>query len=95
MKGSSHADLQQFKDLRRNPSFCLLIIDFSDPFRTLEVRATAELTMDYDSSNVRKLAQKYGVDAAMAPLRENRYTVTYHPRQVLGRRFWAQQLLSG
>jgi len=95
LKGSTHSDLQQCKDLRDNPNCSLLIIDFSDPFRTLEVRATAELTEDSDSSIVRRLAQKYGVDATKAPARQNRYTVTYHPRRVLARRFWAEQFLSG
>jgi len=95
LKGSTYSDLYQFKDLRRNPRCSLLIIDFSDPFRTLEVRATAELTEDFDSSAVRKLAHKYGVDPAEAPPRHDRYTITYHPRQLLGRRFWAEQFLQG
>ena len=41
----------------------MLIIDFSYPLRTLEVRATTELTADPDNSTVRKLADKYGARA--------------------------------
>jgi PPOX class probable F420-dependent enzyme len=95
LKSSTHSDLEQYKDLSRNPNCSLLIIDFGDPFYTLEVRATAELTVDPDNSTVRKLADKYGLDAAKATVRENRLTVTYHPRQLLARRFWAEDVLYG
>ena len=44
LKGSTYSDLQQYKDLRRDPNCALLIIDFNYPLRTLEVRATTELT---------------------------------------------------
>jgi len=95
LKGSTNASLQQYKDLRRNPNCCLFIIDFSNPFRTIEIRATAELTEDLENVTVRKLAQKYGLDASKAPLRKNRFTIIYHPRQLLARRFWADAILLG
>jgi len=95
LKGSTNADLQQYKDLCRNPNCCLFIIDFSDPFRTIEIRATAELTEDVDNDTVRKLAAKYGLDASQAPKRKNRFTITYHPRELLARRFWAGAILLG
>ena len=95
LKGSTNSDLQQYKDLRRDPNCTLLIIDFSYPFRTLEVRATAELTADPDSSTVRKLADKYGVDASRAPVSENRFTVTYHPRRLVASQDWPKEVLFG
>ena len=96
LKGSTYSDLQQYKDLRRDPNCALLIIDFGHPvLRTLEVRATAELTADPDSSTVRKLADKYGVDAARAPVSENRFTITYHPRRLVASQDWPEEVLFG
>ena len=69
LKSSTYSDLQQYKDLRRDPNCALLIIDFSYPLRTLEVRATTELTADPDNGTVHKLADKYGLAAARAPAR--------------------------
>ena len=69
LKGSTYSDLQQYKDLRRDPNCALLIIDFSYPLRTLEVRATTELTADPDNGTVRKLADKYGFSVPTAPVR--------------------------
>ena len=95
LKSSTFSDLYQYKDLRRDPNCCLFIIDFSNPFRTLEVRATADLTEDFNSNTVRKLVERYGLDSTKAPVRENRFTITYHPRRVLARTFWAEEILLG
>jgi PPOX class probable F420-dependent enzyme len=95
LKGSTYSDLHQYKDLRRNPSCALLIIDFSDPFRTLEVRATTELTADPDNGMVHRLADKYGFDAARAPVRVNCFTVIYHPRRLVTSQDWPKEVLFG
>ena len=96
MKGTTYSDLQRYKDLRRDPNCALLIIDFSHPLlRTLEVRATTELTADPDNRTVRKLADKYGVDAARAPVRENCFTVTYRPRRLVASQDWPKEVLFG
>ncbi len=95
LKGSTYSDLQQYKDLRRDPNCALLIIDFELPLRTLEVRARAELTPDPEGTTVRKLADKYGVDAARLPARENRFTVTYHPRRLVASQHWPDEVLLG
>jgi PPOX class probable F420-dependent enzyme len=87
LKGSTNSGLRQYKDLRRNPNCSLLIIDFHEPFRSLEVRATAELTADPDNSTVSKLAGKYGLDPAKVSDRKDRYVVTYHPRRLVTSRF--------
>ena len=89
------SDLEKYKDLRRNPSCSLLIIDTQNPFHTLEVHAQAELTADPDSRSVRKLAHMYGLDAAKVPFRKDRYTVTFHPYRVVAGRFWAEEVLFG
>jgi PPOX class probable F420-dependent enzyme len=95
LKGLIYSDLQQYKDLRRDPNCALLIIDFSDPFRTLEVRATTELTADPDNGTVRKLADKYGFDTARALVRENCFTVIYRPRRLVTSQDWPTEVLFG
>jgi len=94
LKGTTYSDLQQYKDLRRDPNCALLIIDFSYPLRTLEVRATTELTADPDNSTVRKLADKYGF-GARAPVRENCFTVIYRPRRLVTSQDWPKEVLFG
>jgi len=55
LKGSTYSDLYQFKDLRRNPNCSLLIIDFSDSFRTLEVRVGIRKLCQRQLRRVRRL----------------------------------------
>jgi PPOX class probable F420-dependent enzyme len=95
LKSSTYSDLQQYKDLRRDPNCALLIIDFSYPLRTLEVRATAELTADPDNGTVHKLADKYGLAAARAPARVNCFTVIYRPRRLVTSQDWPKGVLFG
>jgi len=84
LKGSITSDRQKFKNLRGNPNCDLFIIDSQNPFRTLEVRAEAELTADPDKTTVRKFAKVYNVDESMlVQENEDRYTVTYRPRRVV------------
>jgi PPOX class probable F420-dependent enzyme len=95
LKGATLSNLQQCMDLRRDPNCALLIIDFSYPLRTLEIRATTELTANPDNSTVRRLADKYGLDAPRVPVRENCYTVTYHPRRLVTSEDWQKGVLCG
>ena len=95
LKGSTYSDLQQYKDLRRDPNCALLIIDFNYPLRTLEVRATAESAADPDNITVRKLADKYGFDAARARVRENCFTIIYRPRRLVTSQDWPKEVLFG
>lgn len=84
LKGSITSDRQKYKNLRANPNCALFIIDPQNPFRTLEVRAEAELAADTGKPTVRKFAKVYTVDEAMlVDESEDRYTVTYRPRRVV------------
>ena len=65
LKGSVTSDRQKFKNLKRNPSCALFIIDPANPFRTLEVRADAQLEPDPDKAMVRKFAKAYGIEEAV------------------------------
>jgi PPOX class probable F420-dependent enzyme len=84
LKGSILSSRQKYKNLSRNPHCDLFIIDPQNPFRTLEVRAEAELTEDPTKAMVRKFASAYNVDEAMLVNEdEDRYTVVYRPRRVV------------
>jgi PPOX class probable F420-dependent enzyme len=80
LTGSITSDRQKYKNLVGNPNCDLFIIDPQNSYRTIEVRAQAELIPDPDKATVRKFAEVYGVDEAMlVNQEENRYTVTYRP----------------
>jgi PPOX class probable F420-dependent enzyme len=84
LKGSVTDDRQKYKNLSGNPNCTLLIIDPSNPWRTLEIRAEAELTADPQKTTVSKFAQAYQADEDMLKASgDNRYTVTYRPRRVV------------
>jgi PPOX class probable F420-dependent enzyme len=84
LTGSITSDRQKYKNLVGNPNCDLFIIDPQNSYRTIEVRAQAELIPDPDKATVRKFAEVYGVDEAMlVNQEENRYTVTYRPRRVV------------
>ncbi len=84
LKGSITDDRQKFKNLSRNPNCSLLVIDPSNPWKTLEIRAEAELVADPDKATVSKFAKAYQADEAMLKAAgDNRYTVIYRPRRVV------------
>jgi hypothetical protein len=62
----------------------LFIIDPANAYRTLEVRAEAEMTPDPDKSTVRAFARAYGMDeAALLTVDEDRCTFIFPPRRVV------------
>jgi PPOX class probable F420-dependent enzyme len=84
LTGSITADRQKYKNLSRNPNCSLLIIDPSNAWRTLEIRATAELTPDPEKATVSKFAKVYQADEEMLKASgDNRYTVAFRPRHIV------------
>jgi PPOX class probable F420-dependent enzyme len=84
LKGSITSDKVKYKNLSRNPNCDLFIIDPANPFRTLEVRAEAELTPDPEKAFVSKFAKAYNIDEAiLLAAGDDRYTITYRPRRVV------------
>src|SRR5579875_1691161 len=71
------------KNLRKRPQVSLLILDFSDPMRYLEVRGTARLEDDPDKSFAARVGAKYGADleAYDAP-GDERVVVTIEPTNI-------------
>jgi PPOX class probable F420-dependent enzyme len=50
------------RNLRRDPNTTFFVVDPNSPYRTLEVRATAELVPDADLSFAKKAGAKYDAD---------------------------------
>lgn len=74
---------QKVKNLQAHPECALFFIDPATPWRTLEVRARAELSPDLDYIFADKLGRKYGADVRkMDRLGESRVVVTLHPVKI-------------
>jgi PPOX class probable F420-dependent enzyme len=71
------------KNLLKRPQVSLLILDFSDPMRYLEVRGTAKVEDDPDKAFAGKVGAKYGADlAAYDGPGEERVMVTIEPKNI-------------
>ena len=67
----------------KRPQVSLLILDFSDPMKYLEVRGTAEASPDPDKNFAAKVGAKYGADlAAWDGPDEERIVVTIKPTNI-------------
>lgn len=75
---------QKTKNLARHPACSFFVLDRANPYRTLEIRATAEIRPDDDYAFAAKLAAKYGgMDLRTTdPPGTQRVVVTLHPRKV-------------
>ncbi|MFN8492251.1 MAG: PPOX class F420-dependent oxidoreductase [Caldilineaceae bacterium] len=62
VKLSLNTTRQKLKNLQKRPECTLFIIDPANPFRTLEIRANAEISADPDYAFADKIGRKYGVD---------------------------------
>ena len=60
IKLSLNTTRQKVKNLRAHPECSFFILDKGNPYRTLEVRARAEITPDADYAFAKKLGAKYG-----------------------------------
>lgn len=83
---SSITDVRQkYKNLVAHPKATLLIIDPSNPYRTLEIRAEVRLTPDPEKALIRKLAARYGMDdpQPLLDLPGERYVVTFDPVRIV------------
>jgi PPOX class probable F420-dependent enzyme len=64
VKTSITTDRQKYRNLTRNPKATLFVLDPQNPFRTIEIRATVELTPDPDKGLLPKFADRYDVPLA-------------------------------
>jgi PPOX class probable F420-dependent enzyme len=60
LKLSLNTARQKVKNLQAHPECTLFLLDTANPYRTLEVRARAELVPDPDYAFARRVGAKYG-----------------------------------
>ncbi len=83
VKLSLNTARQKVKNLREHPECTLFILDRANPFRTLEIRARAEISPDDDYAFADKLGNKYHADLhKMDRPGEQRVLVTLRPIKV-------------
>lgn len=74
---------QKTRNLLKNPKVSLLIIDYANPQRYLEVRGNAVITPDDDFAFANRLGAKYGADlSTFDPPGTKRVQVTIEPINV-------------
>lgn len=80
LKLSLNTTRRKVKNLAAHPECTLFILDPATPYRTLEIRARAELQPDPDFAFAARLGQKYGADVhANDQPGDTRVVVTLHP----------------
>ncbi len=73
----------KFKNLAKRPQVNLLIIDYSDPMKYLEVRGTARVEPDPEKAFAAVINTKYDADvAAWDGPDEERVVITIEPKNV-------------
>ena len=83
LKLSLNTTRQKVKNLRQRPECTLFLLDRANPYRTLEVRARAELSPDRDYAFADKVGKKYHADLSTRDRPgESRVVVTLRPIKV-------------
>lgn len=89
---STTAGRRKAQNLARDPRISLTVFDTQDPYRSVDIRGTAELTADPDKSLPRMLSHKYlGEDPPAEPPDVLRLIVRVTPRRVTGFRLRDQR----
>ena len=74
---------QKVKNLRRNPEATLFVVDPTNPYRTLEIRARATLSPDPEYTFAERIEAKYGANPReMDQPGETRVIVQFVPVKV-------------
>ena len=75
---------QKYKNLAAHPQVTLFGIDLQNPYRTLEIRATAEITDDPGLEFLQRLLHLYGMDLeTFTGPKEDRVVITLHPTRIV------------
>jgi PPOX class probable F420-dependent enzyme len=83
LRTSLSTNRRKTKNLLKDPKVSLLIIDYGNPQRYLEVRGNAVITPDDDFAFANKLGAKYGADlSTYDPPGTTRVQVTIDPTNV-------------
>ncbi|MFD6274787.1 PPOX class F420-dependent oxidoreductase [Streptomyces sp. NPDC060209] len=82
---STTAGRQKARNLARDPRVSLTVFDITNPYRSVDIRGTAELIDDSEKSLPRELSQKYlGEDPPAEPEEVLRLIVRVTPQKVTG-----------
>jgi PPOX class probable F420-dependent enzyme len=65
LKTSITTDRQKYRNLSRHPKATLFVLDPTNPFRSVEIRATVELTPDPGKALLPKFADRYNIPVEM------------------------------
>ena len=83
LKTSALTSRQKYRNLRDNPKATLFVLDPANPFRTLEVRATVELSPDPDKALLPKFAARYDTPVEVLDQPGERVAVSLIPQRVI------------
>jgi PPOX class probable F420-dependent enzyme len=82
---STAAGRQKARNLARDPRVSVTVFDVANPYRSVDIRGTAELTEDPEKSLPRTLSHKYlGEDPPAEPADLLRLIVRVTPRKITG-----------
>ena len=70
------------RNLERDPSVSVLVVDREDGYRWVAVRGTAELTTEHADEHIDKLARKYTGEGWQLRPSERRLLVRFRPEHV-------------
>jgi len=84
LRTSLATNRRKYHNLVARPNVTVFAISSTDPFHTLEVRATAEVTPDPDRSQMARVIAPYGqtLESMAEQAAEDRVLVTFHPVRV-------------
>src|SRR3954467_15007654 len=84
LKTSILTSRQKYKNLARHPKASLFVLDPTNPYRSVEIRATVELAPDADQSLLPKFAARYGVPVeVLEQAGGDRAIATFAPARVV------------
>jgi PPOX class probable F420-dependent enzyme len=83
VKLSLNTTRQKTKNLRRHAECTFFLMDPANPYRTMEIRARAEIDSDTSDEVIAMVEQKYGADVRQNDRPgETRVAVTLHPVKI-------------
>jgi PPOX class probable F420-dependent enzyme len=84
LKTSILTSRQKYKNLARHPKASLFVLDPTNPYCSVEIRATVELAPDVDKSLLPKFAARYGVPVeVLEQSGDDRVVATFTPVRVV------------
>ena len=84
LKTSILTSRQKYKNLAQHPKASLFVLDLTNPYRSVEVRATVDLTPDPDKTLLPRFAAHYDVPVeALEQSGDDCFTASPNPARVI------------